>query len=288
MTTVDPAERPPTELPPAVPVGAAGPTQPVRVETAYFDAPVCRNCAAPLETRYCSRCGQKKAQRFTWRDLRRETWEHWRLFELTQARTLWRLASKPGYVAREYVLGRRKDHMHPLKLLVVMVALMLVVQHYNDFFGHYSYSSRQDARLARMAELVQTYGKWSFSTGILAIFSASWLTYRNRLGYNAMEHAVLAVYCQIVIMAALVLNMLPTLVWRDGDFVSAHKDASQWYMYAFKLLIVGLAIKQFMLVDLRREWLRFAAALLVYMAASWVLLRLFAHAILKLVQYQAS
>ena len=50
--------------------------------------------------------------------------------------------------------------------------------------------------------------QWRFSTGIFAIFAGSWLVYRNRLGYNAMEHAVLAVYCQILVMAALLVNLL--------------------------------------------------------------------------------
>lgn len=271
-----------------VPIGAAGPKQPVRLGEAYFRAPVCRNCGVPLHTAFCSACGQKKASRFQWRDLRSETWAHWRLFEISSARTLWRLLSSPGYVAREYVMGRRKDHMHPLKLLLVMVALMLVVQHYNDFFAHYGYSSRADSQMERMAALIQSYANWSFSTGIFAIFAGSWLVYRNRLGYNAMEHAVLAVYCQIIIMAALVINLLPTLVWNSPAFVSAYKDASKWYMYAVKAFIVGLAFRQFFLVELRREWPRLVAAVVVYLASSWVLLRAFAHLILKLVQLQTT
>lgn len=271
-----------------VPVGAAGPKQPVRLEDAYFDVPACRNCAAPLHTAYCARCGQKKAARLRWRDLRQETWQHWRLFEMSSVRTVWRLISSPGYVAREYVMGRRKDHMHPLKLLLVMVALMLVVLNYGQVFSHFGYSTRADAQIDRMAELVRAYANWSFSTGIFAIFAGSWLVYRNRLGYNAMEHAVLAVYCQILVMAALLVNLLPTTIWTAPDFVSAYKDASKWYMYVVKAFIVGLAYKQFFLVELRREWPRLAAALLVYLASSWVLLRLFAYTILKIVQYQLS
>lgn len=271
-----------------VPLGAAGPKQPVRIEDAYFDVAVCRNCAAPLQTEFCGRCGQKKAGRLRWRDLRKETWLHWRLFEITSLRTVWRLLSNPGFVAREYVMGRRKDHMHPLKLLLVMVALMLVVVNYGQIFSHFGYSSRADTQMDRMTELVRGYANWSFTTGIFAIFTGSWLVYRNRLGYNAMEHAVLAVYCQILVMAALIISLLPTLAWNDPAFVSSYKDASKWFMYAVKLFIVGLAFKQFFLVDLPREWPRLVAALLVYMATSLVLLRLFAHAILKIVQYQLS
>ena len=274
-----------TALAPADPAQA---TQPVRLEDAYFDAPTCRNCGAPVTTAFCPSCGQKKATRLRLRQLREETWQHWRLFELTSVRTLWQLVRRPGGVAREYVMGRRKDHMHPLKLLLVMVALMLLVLNYGQFFSHFGYSSRSDAQVDRMVELVRTYANWSFSTGIFATFAGSWLVFRKRLGYNAIEHAVLAVYCQILVMAALILNLLPTTLWNTPEFVSAYKDASKWYMYAVKLLIVALAFKQFFLVDLRREWPRLLAALLVYLAASWLLLRLFAYAILRIAQHQLS
>lgn len=286
MVSTSPARRAAGD--PGEPRAAAGPQLPIHLDAAYFDAAVCRNCGAPLKTQYCGHCGQKKAARLEAGELRRETWQHWRLFEVGSARTLWRLITGPGDVAREYVMGRRKDHMHPLKLLLVLVALLVVLLNYGQWFSHFAYSTRDDAQVDRMVELVRTYANWSFTTGIFAIFAASWLVYRRRLGYNAMEHAVLAVYAQILVLAALVLNLLPTMIWNAPDFVSAYKEASKWYVYALKLLIVGLAFRQFFLVDLRHGWPRLAVALLVYAAASWLLLRLFAYAILKIAQYQLS
>ncbi|MDQ3159931.1 MAG: DUF3667 domain-containing protein [Pseudomonadota bacterium] len=280
------ANRKRQSTPPHVPLGAAGPKQPVRMEDAYFEAPVCRNCAAPLETAHCSACGQKKARRFAWRDLRNETWEHWRLFEITSARTLWRLVSSPGYVAREYVMGRRKHHMHPLKLLVLMVALLVVALNRNRFFSHFGYSDLPDAQIDRMAALVQGYANWSFSLGILAIWCGSYVVYRHRLGYNAIEHAVLAVYCQILIIAVILINMVPTLIWNTAEFVRDYKAMSANYLYAIKVVIVALAYKQFLLIELRREWPRLVGAILTYMATSWVLLRLYAAAVLAIVQAQ--
>lgn len=268
--------------------GVAGPGAPARVEDAYFQAPVCRNCGAALHTPHCGQCGQKQASRFAWRDLRRETWEHWRLFELTSARTLWRLVTSPGYVAREYVMGRRKDHMHPLKLLVLLVALLVLMLNYNRFFAHFGYSSRADAQMDRIAALVQGYANWSFTLGIFAIFAASFLVFRRRLGYNTLEHAVLAVYAQILIIAANLVNLLPTLIWNAPDFIADYKTASARYLYVVKVLIVALAFKQFFLIQARREWPRLAVAVLLYMAASWALLRLYAYAILQIVRLQAS
>lgn len=178
--------------------------------------------------------------------------------------------------------------MHPLKLLLVMVALLVLALNRNRFFAYFSYSDRADAQVDRMATLVQGYANWSFTLGVLAVWAASFLVYRRRLGYNAIEHAVLAVYCQILIIAVILINFLPTLVWNAPDFVRDYKDASANYLYAAKVLIVALAYKQFLLVDLRREWPRLLVAVLAYMAISWVLLRLYALLVLAIVQAQST
>lgn len=271
---------------PAVPIGAAGAKQPTRLEHAYFEAAVCRNCGAALDTPFCSQCGQKKARRFAWRDLRRETWEHWRLFELTSASTLWRLVTSPGYVAREYAMGMRKRHMHPLKLLLLMVAALVLMLARNRYFEHFSQFRGADTPVAQMAALVQGYANWSFTTGIIAVFAGSYLVFRGRLGYNAIEHAVLAVYCQILVIAVIVLNLVPTLVWTSPDFIRAYKSASAQYLYAFKILIVAVAYRQFFLVQLRREWPRLLAAVIVYLACSWLIVRVYANAVLYIVKAQ--
>lgn len=269
-----------------VPQGAAGPKQPVRLEGAYFDVAVCRNCAAAMDTPYCGQCGQKRARRLGWRDLRKETWEHWRLFELTSVQTLKRLLTHPGYVAREYVMGMRKKHMHPLKLLAFLVVILILVLARNSFFEYFHYSTRADAEVDRMAKLVQAYANWSFTTGIGAIFIASWSVYRRRLGYNSIEHLVLAVYCQILILAAIILALLPSMIWNDPASIRTYKAFSGYLLYGVKLAVVAVAFRQFFLVDLPREWPRLVASLVVYLAASWVLLRLYAYLVLMLVRLQ--
>lgn len=281
------AKRKRQPAPPHAPRDTAEPRQPVLIEDAYFQAPVCRNCAALLHAAYCSICGQKKARRFAWRDLHQETWQRWRLFELSTASTLWRLVSSPGSVARDYVMGMRKRHMHPLKLLLVMVALLVLALNRNRFFAYFSHSDRADAQVNQMAALVQSYANWSFTLGILAIWAGSFLVYRRSLGYNAIEHAVLAVYCQILIIAVILINLLPTLVWNSPDFIRDYKAASATYLYAIKVAIVGIAYKQFLLVDVRRGWLRLVAAVLAYMIISWGLLRVFAALVLMIVKVQS-
>ena len=254
----------------------------IPVDAAWFAAPLCRNCGAACDTPHCSQCGQKAAKRLVWRDMGRETWDRVRFFELDSVRTVGRLIVSPGRVARDYVMGRRSAHMHPLKLLVALVAVLVLMLAANRYFGHYAFSGR-NGDVDRMADRVIAYANWSFSLGIVAIFLGSWAVFRQRLGYNAIEHAVLAVYCQTIILAAIIVNLLPTMIWDSPEIILWHKRASQYYIFAFKLLIVGAAYKQFFLLDLRSDWLRLLSACLIFAAISWALLRIYALAILWLV-----
>ena len=250
------------------------------VDSAWFDVPVCRNCGAGCSSPYCAQCGQKFTKRIVWRDVWRESWDRLRLFEMQSASTLCRLILTPGKVARDYVLGRRTVYMHPLKLLVLLVATLVLILSANGYFG--TYAVKHDD-VDRMAQRVMAYANWSFSLGIFAIFLGSLVGFRRRLDYNAIEHAVLAVYCQSIILGLVIINLLPTLIWRDAAFVLWHKTASQYYIPAAKLLIVGFAYKQFFLLDPKSDWARLLLACVIYAAINWLLLRAYATAILWLV-----
>lgn len=251
-------------------------------EPAWSDPSICRNCGSTMSSPYCGACGQKCATRLSWHDTVRETWDRVRVFEIKTLSTTLRLLLSPGKVAREYVLGRRTVNLHPLKLLVTLVAVLVLILATNRYFGTYGYSGR-DAVVDKMAGKVLVYANWSFSIGIFAIYVGSKIGFWRRLGYNTMEHATLAIYCQSVILGVVIVNMLPTLIWRDPVFILQHKAAAQHYLFVIKLLIVGAAYKQFFLLDLRTDWPRWSFALTLYVCTNWLLLRAYAFAIMWLV-----
>ncbi len=256
------------------------------MSAAWFAAPVCRNCYRALSTPYCAQCGQKAAHRLSLKDLANESWERLRLFEKESLTTLWRLVTSPGLVARDYVRGKRSSQMHPLKLLVALVAILLVVLAASQYFQLFAFAGR-NADVDRMAARVIAYGNWSFTLGIFAIFLGSRIGFGHRLDYNSTEHAVLAIYCQNLILAFVIVNLLPTLVWRDPHFILLHKQASSYYLYVVKLGIVALAYTQFFHLKLGRDWPRLGLSCAIYIIASWTLLRLYAAAILWFVDRSA-
>jgi hypothetical protein len=262
---------------PPAPHVADGPEPLQRPDAAHFAAPVCRNCDAPLQTPFCSACGQARAKRFGLRAVGSEAWQSWRLFEWEVLSSAWRLVRRPGTVAREYVLGRRKRHVHPLKLLLFAIGALLLV------LARGNYLDSAQAEVNRAMELVRTWSNWSFSLGIVAILVASLLIFRRRGGYNATEHLVLAVYCQFLVICASVLNKLPTLIWRGPEFLALHKACSAWYMDAVGAGILALAFTQFFALDLRRDGGRLAAAVVVFLATKWLLMRLYALLLVQIV-----
>ena len=250
----------------------------VEVDAAYFDAPVCRNCGADLGGAYCGACGQKQAARLGAGDLRSEAWESLRWFEASLVRAGLRLLLAPGGVAREFVLGARKAHVHPLKLLLVAVGLLVWL------LGETHYLASGRAPVSQAMELVVQYGKWSFSLGIPAIWLASRAVMGRRLGYNAVEHLALAAYAQAAVILVNVANLLPLLAFDDA--VAAHKAAARWYMTPIEAGIVAFAFLQFFRLDARRDAWRLALAVAAYLGLKQLFLFAYGRVLIQLVLWR--
>ena len=233
---------------------------------AHFEAALCRNCGDERHAPHCGACGQKAVARFSLRDVWGEVWQSWRVFELSIVHAALRLARAPGLVAREYVLGARKRHVHPLKLLLFAVALLVVV------LDRTGYLTAGQTKLSAQMQLVSDWARWSFSLGLFAVLIATLAVMRTRLRYNVVEHLVLALYVQFVVIAVNVLNLLPLLFLDAARWAVPWRQASAYYMTPLELLIVAVACAQFFRLDWRRDALRIAAVLAVFFLAKKALL----------------
>lgn len=254
---------------------------PVSPGNTHFDAPFCRNCGATLATRFCGECGQKRASRFGMRSVGEEAWQSWRWFEMSLLKGALRLLRAPGTIAREFVLGARTRHVHPLKLLAAAIALLLLV------LGRARYLESANQHVSQAMGLVRSCANWSFSLGIVAIALASLLAFHGR-GYNRVEHLVLAAYTHFLVICASIVNLLPTLVWRAPEFLQAHKRAAATYMGIIEVAIVLLAFAQFFRVDWRRDAWRLTLAAAIFLVGKWALMRLYAWLLVKFVLAHAT
>ena len=260
---------PPTRMPPS-----SG-----SITQSFFETPECLNCGSALTQAYCGACGQKKASRLGAGHLREEAWEKLRWFEADLARSAIKVAMRPGKVAREYVLGQRKSHTHPLKLLLAAIVILLLVIARTDYLGS------SDETLSKAVQLVQSYSKWSFSLGILAIFIASSLAFWRRQGFNAVEHLVLATYVHFVIIVASIINLSPLLLGSDPQRVTAHRAWSAHYMGWVEVMIVFFAFREFFAVPWKRWWLPAIGAAIFYVVKEG-LFYLYARLVIRIVVAQ--
>lgn len=90
----------------------------------------CPNCQSVLQDRFCPHCGQKKIGRLTlrevWDELLQATIEADRsLFQI-----IWQTFVRPGYLAREYLEGKRKRFFSPFQFMLLLtgVSIFLVSQ----------------------------------------------------------------------------------------------------------------------------------------------------------------
>jgi hypothetical protein len=253
---------------------------PAQPDAAHFAAPQCRNCGAALATDYCGGCGQKRARRLDLRAVGSEAWQSYRLFEMSLVKGAWRMLHAPGVVAREFVLGARAKHVHPLKLLLIAIGVMLLV------LARTSALDAQDATVGKAMELVRAYANWSFSLGIVAIVGASMAVLRWRQPFNFTEHLVLGVYTHFLVIVASIANKLPLLVLRAPSFLAAHKQWSAWPMNAIEALVVVLVFRQFFQLSWRRDGWRLLLVAVVFVALKFALLTLFGKIVAKIVLAQ--
>ena len=98
----------------------------------------CLNCGATVQGRYCQVCGQENV------DPKETFWHmvtHF-FYDITHFDgsffvTLKDLLFKPGFLSREYMLGRRKKYLHPVRMYVFTSAVFFLV-----FFSMYQVSEK--------------------------------------------------------------------------------------------------------------------------------------------------
>ena len=256
------------------------PAQLLQPDAAHFAAPVCHNCGAELRTPHCGQCGQKRAQRLDLATVRSEAWSSYRVFEFGIVKAAWRLAHSPGVIAREFVLGARARHVHPLKLLLIGIGVLLLI------LFRANHLASQDANLGCAMELARAYANWSVSLGVFAIAASSLLVLRWRQPFNITEHLVLAVYVHFLVIVANIVIWLPVLLFRDPDWLAWHKLFRAWPMDGIEALIVMFAFRQFFQFGWRRDGWRLLLAAVCFVAIKFLLVRLYSLAVIKIVMAQ--
>jgi len=88
----------------------------------------CGNCDEKLESSYsfCPNCGQNTHQnRLNFEQLLTDLWKAFADTDQGILITVKQLVYRPGFLARDYINGKRKTYFNPFKYLVLMLAIAL-------------------------------------------------------------------------------------------------------------------------------------------------------------------
>ena len=164
----------------------------------------CLNCGARLSGRFCTECGQdSRAGRLKFREILANVADELFKLDLPIARTLVDLTWRPGYVASEYVAGRRQAYTNPLKYCLMITAIsVLMMQAWPMPVGTEGVPPNGEAAEFEQAwlEALEEVQAWVIRLGtivtllLLPIQAALTRLFFLRAGRNFAEHCALALY----------------------------------------------------------------------------------------------
>lgn len=161
---------------------------------------ICKNCGAPVESRFCSDCGQpasthRISPHFLWHDIQHGIL-HVDKGILFTAKELF---TRPGHSIREFLQGKRVKHFKPISLVIILAGIYGFLSHYFhiDLLSNNIKISGSGEQFDKMKKIISSSSEWLSShysifsllqIPVLAI--GTWLFFK-RAGYNFIEHIVI-------------------------------------------------------------------------------------------------
>lgn len=177
---------------------------------------VCKNCSTEFEGKFCPQCGQKaKTKRITTKQVFNELRQ--RVFHYEQGfwYTSKQLLTRPGHAIREYLEGKRVQHIKPIKFMFWASAISFLLFHLigldKDMAQKIAEQQGGDNPIGRQLsqkifQLFTDHPAIMMFCMIPMIAFWSWLLFRRK-GYNFAEHIVLNTF----LMGELSLASIVTL-----------------------------------------------------------------------------
>lgn len=89
----------------------------------------CQNCGTEFADNFCPRCGQRaEVGRVGWNTIKENIAILWGMDSRSFAYTLFQLLTRPGYLVRDYISGRRQVSFPPIKMLVIVSLFTIIFE----------------------------------------------------------------------------------------------------------------------------------------------------------------
>ena len=121
---------------------------------------ICQNCGDVYEGDYCRSCGQPaQTNRITLKSSFSNFLSSFFSIETGFLHTIFELWYRPGYMAADFIRGKRKPYYKPFSLLIVMAALFIVANHIFDPASIGGDSSENDQPAKQQIDSLQADAK---------------------------------------------------------------------------------------------------------------------------------
>ncbi|MEM7583646.1 MAG: DUF3667 domain-containing protein [Acidobacteriota bacterium] len=159
---------------------------------------------------YCPVCGQRRTRRITFGRIFEKGAEQILSLDSAFLRTVFSLATRPGSTCRQYLDGRRKPFMNPVKYVFVLATLFAVVNNVLDILPASLPDNPQAVRLYKFIVSALSYLAYLYLLPVALV--QSWLFRRPRTGVAESYVIMLFFYGQFLVIGILlsVTGVYPT------------------------------------------------------------------------------
>src|ERR1044071_2847196 len=99
----------------------------------------CKNCTTSFEGKFCPNCSQKAdTHRLTLGQFAHETTHAVTHTDKGILLLIKAMFTRPGYVARDYMEGKRKRYFNPITFILIMMAVQVFASNQTNFFGKFT------------------------------------------------------------------------------------------------------------------------------------------------------
>lgn len=216
---------------PALPLHGTSVVSPAASPSAVPAPGACAACATALHGEYCHACGERRIHpdELTLGAFVRDVAAEVADLDSRTYRSIRYLLLRPGFLTTEFLAGRRRDYVGPLKLFLAFFAVMLV-------------AGKVFSRAATADDVRQIDGSWT--AGIVDAVAARLRTTRTD-AMERMNEATLAHVSWLSVLIPLVLGMVVALVFlrRRRGFVAHLVFATHLATFYFAVGIVVLPLR---------------------------------------------
>lgn len=205
----------------------------------------CLNCDFEAVGTYCQNCGQKTStMRFSFKQIFKNdiASQFYSLFKNDLFFTLKELATRPGYSIREYIEGKRGNHMNYMSFYLLLSAAGIFLDKYAkvNMAMLNANDKASEKVLGKYFDFVSDNPKtYIFIT--IPVISVFTFLFFKKSKYNFSEHLIMNVYkasalliiTKIVILLSIITSNIAFLKVVDEILTYAIIGYSIWFLYQF-------------------------------------------------------